>query len=147
MPSAKNFFSAEQIKQIESAIQSAETGTSGEICVHVENRCKADPIECATKIFHKLGMHKTELRNGVMLYVAVRDKKFAVIGDLGIHKNVPEGFWDTVRDKMLEQFKQEKFTEGLCIGIEMTGMELKKYFPYSTSDINELSNEVTFGKR
>ena len=147
MPSAKNFFSAEQIKQIESAIKSAEENSSGEICVHIENKCKADPIACATKIFHKLKMHKTELRNGVMLYVAVRDKKFAVIGDEGIHKNVPEGFWDTVRDKMGEKFKQEKFTEGLCEGIEMTGKELKKYFPRSASDKNELSNEVTFGSK
>jgi uncharacterized membrane protein len=144
MPSAKNFFSAEQLKQIESAIKSAEENSSGEICVHIENKCKADAVECATRIFHKLKMHKTELRNGVMFFLAVLDKKFAVIGDEGIHKNVPEGFWDLVRDKMGEQFKQEKFTEGLCQAIEMTGKELKKYFPHSASDKNELSNEVTF---
>ncbi len=147
MSSAKNFFSDDQVKLIESAIQSAEQNTSGEIRVHIENRCKADPIECATKAFHKLGMHKTELRNGVMLYVAVRDKKFAVIGDEGIHKNVPEGFWDTVRDKMLGHFKQGKFTEGICEGVEMTGEELKKHFPHSASDKNELSNDITFGNR
>jgi|ERR1035437_1449313 uncharacterized membrane protein len=147
MSSAKTFFSTEQIKQIESAIQAAEENTSGEVCVHIENKCKGDVVECATNIFRKLKMHKTELRNGVMLFVAVRDKKFAVIGDAGIHKNVPEGFWDTVRDKMLEKFKQEKFTDGLCLGIEMTGRELKKYFPHLATDKNELSNEVTFGKK
>jgi uncharacterized membrane protein len=145
MPSAKKFFSASQVKQIESAITSAEENTSGEIRVHIENRCKAEAVEYATRVFHKLGMHKTDLRNGVMLYVAVRDKKFAVIGDEGIHKNVPEGFWDSVRDKMLDYFKQEKYTEGICRGIEMTGNELKKYFPHFNSDKNELSNEVTFG--
>ena len=144
MHSAKNFFSPEQKKQIESAIQSAEENSSGEICVHIDNKCKEDAVECATKVFHKLKMHKTELRNGVLFYLAVFDKKFAVIGDEGIHKNVPEGFWDLVRDKMLEQFKQEKFTEGLCLGIEMTGVELKKYFPHLANDKNELSNEVTF---
>jgi uncharacterized membrane protein len=147
MASAKNFFSATQIRKIESAVKSAEENTSGEIRVHIENRCKGEAIFCATNAFHKLGMHKTELRNGVMLYVAVRDKKFAVIGDEGIHKHVPSGFWDLVRDKMGEHFRQEKFTEGICEGIAMTGLELKKYFPLSASDKNELSNQVTFGKQ
>ena len=147
MSSAKNFFSAEQVKAIESAIKSAEENSSGEIRVHVENRCKRDELLCATKTFHKLGMHKTDLRNGVLFYLAVQDKKFAVVGDSAIHKNVPEGFWHSVRDIMLAQFKLEKFTEGLCEGILMTGKELKKFFPHSTSDKNELSNEVTFGKK
>lgn len=144
MSSAKTFFSAEQVKHIESAIQSAEENSSGEICVHIENNCKADAVEHATKYFHRLKMHKTEFRNGVLFFLAVKDRKFAVIGDEGIHKNVPEGFWDLVRDKMLEQFKLGKFTEGLCSGIEMTGIELKKYFPHMANDKNELSNEVTF---
>ena len=147
MPSAKTFFSSQQVKQIEVAIKSAEESTSGEIRVHIENRCKADAVECATAVFHKLGMHKTALRNGVMLYIAVRDKKFAVIGDQGIHQYVLEGFWDTVRDKMLAHFKQGNFTEGICEGVAMTGAELKKHFPHSASDKNELSNEVTFGKK
>ena len=147
MLSVKIFFSKTQDKQIESAIKAAEENTSGEIRVHIENYCKGEPLQSATKVFHKLKMHKTELRNGVLFYFAVKDKKFAVAGDEGIHKNVPEGFWDIVRDKMQEQFKQGKFTEGLCIGIEMTGNELKKFFPYSTSDKNELSNEVTFGNK
>ena len=147
MPSIQDFFSAEQVKQIESAIKSAEENTSGEIRVHIENRCKTEPFYCATKVFHKLKMHKTALRNGVLFYVAVRDKKFAVVGDEKIHKSVPEGFWDAVRDKMLEQFKQEKFTEGICEGIVMAGKEFKKYFPHAVSDKNELSNEVTFGAK
>ena len=147
MALAKNFFSADQVKRIESAIKAAEENTSGEIRVHIENRCKTEAVECATLVFQKLGMHKTALRNGVMFYVAVRDKKFAVIGDAGIHKHVPAGFWDLVRDKMLEQFKHEKFTEGLCEGVAMTGIELKKYFPLLASDKDELSNEVTFGAK
>lgn len=147
MPTAKNFFSADQIKKIELAIKSAEENTSGEIRIHIENRCKLEAVECATLVFHKLGMHKTELHNAVLFYVAVRDKKFAVVGDEGIHKHVPAGFWDIVRDKMLEHFKQERFTEGICHGVEMTGIELKKYFPLSISDKDELSNEVTFGAK
>jgi uncharacterized membrane protein len=145
MSSVKDFFSAEQVKQIESAIKAAEENTSGEIRVHLEKRCKGDELLCATKVFHKLDMHKTELRNGILFYLAVKDQKFAVIGDEGIHKHVPPGFWDKVRDKMLDHFKQEKFTEGICEGISMTGHELKKYFPFAASDKNELSNEVTFG--
>ena len=147
MFSAKNFFSAGQVKQIESAIQSAEENTSGEIRVHIESICNGNALRSAAKIFHKMGMHKTHLRNGVLFYLAVKDKKFAMVGDEAIHKNVPEGFWDLVRDKMLTQFKQEKFVEGLCEGIEMAGQEFKKYFPHSSSDKNELSNEVTFGKK
>lgn len=147
MPTSKNFFSLEQIRQIEAAIQSAEKNTSGEIRVHIENHCKTDAVKCATEMFQKLGMHKTDLRNGVMFYLAVKDKKFAVIGDEGIHKHVPTGFWDLVRDKMQEQFKHEKFTEGLCEGIEMTGIELKKYFTLSSNDKDELSNEVMFGPK
>ena len=136
-----------QVNAIEAAIKSAEENTSGEIRVHIENRCKEEPLLCATKKFHQLKMHKTDLRNAVLFYVAVIDKKFAVVGDSGIHKHVPEGFWDTVRDKMLEKFKQEKFSEGLCEGIAMTGIELKNFFPHSHADKNELSNEVTFGKQ
>lgn len=148
MPSSKNFFSNPQVKAIESAIRDAEKNTSGEIRVHIEDHCKgADPVICAQKVFHKLGMDKTDLHNGVMFYLAIKDHSFAVIGDSGIHKHVPPGFWDLVRDKMQEQFKLEKFTEGLCEGIAMTGTELKKYFPLSSSDKNELSNEVTFGAK
>ena len=146
MPSARKIFSAEQVRTIETAVRSAEENTSGEIRVHVENRCKGDELPCATNAFHKLGMHKTKLRNGVLFYLAVKERKFAVVGDEGIHRNVPEGFWDGVRDVMLQHFKQERFTEGLREGIALTGKELKKYFPLSSSDKNELSNEVTFGK-
>ena len=147
VPFPKNFFSAEQVKAIEVAIKAAEENTSGEIRVHIENRCKGESLYCATKVFHKLKMHKTALRNAVLFYIAVKDKKFAVVGDEGIHKHVAEGFWDTVRDKMLVQFKHEKFSEGICEGIALTGKELKEYFPHAVSDNNELSNDVTFGNK
>lgn len=145
--SAKNFFLPDQVREIESAIKSAEKNTSGEIRIHIQNCCKGEPLACAQTIFHKLRMHKTELRNGILFCLAVKDRKFAVAGDIGIHAKVPEGFWDLVRDKMQEKFRDEKFTEGLCEAIAMTGVELKKYFPHSETDKNELSNEVTFGKQ
>lgn len=148
MPISRNFFSDSQVKAIETAIHSAEQNTSGEIRVHIEDHCTGgDPVICAQKIFHNLGMDKTNLHNGVLFYLAVKDHKFAVIGDSGIDKHVPPGFWDLVRDKMQDEFRHHKFTEGLCEGIAMTGMELKKYFPLSASDKNELSNDVIFGKQ
>ena len=147
MHSTKSFLSAENVKQIETTIRLAEKNTSGEIRVHIEDRCFNDPVRHASYIFRKLGMHKTNLRNGILFYLAVKDRKFAVVGDEGIHKNVQQGFWDSVRNTTLGKFKQEQFSEGLCAGIEMTGTELKKYFPLSVSDNNELSNEVTFGNQ
>lgn len=146
MPSARIFFSPEQAKQIEKAIQSAEENTSGEIRVFIENRCKGEALVRAAKAFHRLGMDKTVLKNGVLFYVAARDKKFAVAGDAGIHKQVPADFWDAVRDAVLQKFSGNHFADGLCEGIAMAGIELKKYFPLSSTDKNELSNEVTFGK-
>jgi uncharacterized membrane protein len=147
MSHSRNFFSKYQIRQIESAIQSAEKNTSGEIRVHVEDHCKGEVLNYATTVFHKLKMHRTKLRNGVLFYLAVKDRKFAVIGDEGIHKCVSVGFWNKVRDTMEELFLQGKFTEGLCAGIEMTGIELMKYFPISDADKNELPNELTFGQQ
>lgn len=147
MSSVKTFFSKDQIKQIEDCIKSAEENTSGEIRVHIEDYCKQDPSDRAKRIFEKLRMTKTELHNGVLFYLAVRDRKFAVVGDVGIHKNVPENFWNMVRDRVLEKFREEKYIDGLMYGITIAGTELKKYFSVSSADKNELSNEVTFGKK
>ena len=90
-------------------------------------------------------MHKTQARNGVLFYLAVRDRKFAIIGDEGIHKVVPENFWDAIKEQMLSQFKQGDFTSGLTQGIISAGEQLKKYFPYQKDDVNELSDELSFG--
>lgn len=118
--------------------------TSGEIRVHIDDRCKVDPMKNAIEIFEKLGMHQTEQRNGVLFYVAMEDHKLAILGDKGINDVVPEHFWDVIRDLMIVQFKQEKFTEGLIQGILMAGQELKVAFPYNEADNNELSNDISF---
>src|ERR1700747_872720 len=111
MSSAARFFTDEQKASIKKAIQNAELNTSGEIRVHVDERCKGDVVPAAQKVFAHLKMNHTKERNGVLFYLAVRDKKFAIIGDQGIHQKVPEGFWDRIRDKMQEKFVQQKFTE------------------------------------
>lgn len=143
---ASNFFSAEQKTQITNAIKQAELNTSGEIRVHVENNCKIDVLDRASEIFSKLQMHKTEQRNGVLFYVAILDHKFAILGDAGINAKVPEGFWNEINDTVLALFKEGNYTDGLSKGIIMAGEQLKKNFPFQADDVNELSDEISFGK-
>lgn len=142
--SIKNFFTEAEKTGIQQAIADAELNTSGEIRVHIDSRCKGEPKEAAIKMFEKLGMHETQLRNAVLFYLAVDDHKFAILGDQGIDAVVPDDFWDSVRDLMLGHFKSRRFAEGLTKGILMTGEKLKVHFPYQEGDINELSNEISF---
>jgi len=146
MPGAKDFFSEQQKDAVAKAIAEAEMDTSGEIRVHVEDHCKADVVEHAKVLFHKLKMDQTELANGVLFYLAVKDHKFAIVGDKGIDTAVPADFWDQIKERLLLNFKEQKFTEGLCQGIQMAGEKLKQYFPYKSSDKNELGNEISFNK-
>ncbi|MCP4553265.1 MAG: TPM domain-containing protein [Bacteroidetes bacterium] len=144
--SAKNFFTKEQKDEIKKAILMAELDTSGEIKVHIENNCNEDVLDRAAFWFEKLKMQKTELRNGVLFYLAVKSKKFAIVGDVGINKEVPETFWDEVKELMASNFAEKKFSEGLTEGIQQAGQRLKKHFPHHSDDINELSDEISFGK-
>ena len=143
---AKNFFTEDQKKGIQQAIADAELNTSGEIRVHIDDKCNKDVLDQAAKIFQYLKMNKTQLRNGVLFYLAVDDQKFAILGDKGINEKVPEDFWDTIKETMLSHFKQKQFTEGLSKGIELAGEKLKIHFPLQSDDKNELSNDVSFGK-
>jgi len=145
-PTARRFFSKEEQDQIMNAILNAELDTSGEIRVHIESVFKGDVKDRAAFIFNKLKMNRTELRNGVLFYLAVKSHKFAILGDVGINKEVPENFWNDIQEKMTEYFKENKFTEGLVYGIRETGTHLKKHFPYHLDDINELSDDISFGK-
>ncbi len=144
---------ASKLTQIEkdrivAAIKEAELQTSGEIRVHIDYRCKGDVLDRAATVFAKLEMHKTELRNGVLFYLALKDKKFAILGDIGINAKVPEGFWEEVKLKMLDYFKRGELVDGLIEGIKMAGEKLKAYFPYKEGeDINELPDEISFGKQ
>jgi len=144
--SAKNFFTEEEKEKIINAIREAEKNTSGEIKVHVENKCRGNVLERALHWFDKLKMRETKLRNGVLIYLAVKSKKFAIIGDEGINKVVPDDFWEDIKEKMTDRFKKGEFTLGLTEGILETGKALKKYFPYQKDDVNELSDEISFGK-
>lgn len=144
--SATKFFTKEQQEAIVQSIANAELNTSGEVKVHIDNKCKGDVLDVAADYFKQLKMHETELRNGVLFYLSVDDHKFAILGDKGINEKVPHDFWDHIRDVMLSHFKQKQFTEGLCKGIEMAGEKLKVHFPYNKADANELSNDMSFEK-
>ncbi len=142
---ARKFFSEEDQQRIMQAILEAEKNTSGEIQVHLENRCKKLVLERALEVFNTLHMQKTAQRNGVLIYLAIEDHKFAILGDVGINAKVPADFWDTTKDHMQKLFREGRFTDGLCDGIRMAGEQLGKHFPYHKDDIDELPNEISFG--
>jgi len=140
----KDFFTDIQQRDIQLAIENAELNTSGEIRIHLTKNCKQDVIKKSKQVFEKLKMHQTELRNGVLIFLAVEDRKFAILGDKGINDLVEDDFWDSIRNQMIEEFKKEQFTVGLCQGIEMIGKKLKANFPYQKDDTNELTNDISF---
>ncbi|HEY0057327.1 MAG TPA: TPM domain-containing protein [Pedobacter sp.] len=137
-------FTDTEQEEIRKAIESAEKNTSGEIRISAERHCKEDPLDRAANYFHKIGMDKTALRNGVLIYIATEDHKFAIIGDAGINKVIPEGFWDSTKDAMLNHFKAGNLIEGLVTGIQMAGEKLQQYFPCADDDKNELSNDISY---
>jgi uncharacterized membrane protein len=143
---ASKYFTKEQQKQIVDAIKIAEKNTSGEIRVHIESKCNEEVLDRAAWLFDSLKMNKTELRNGVLVYVAVDSKKFAIIGDKGINKVVEADFWNVVKDKMRSHFAQGELTEGISEAVLEAGVQLKKFFSYQSDDENELSDEISFGK-
>jgi uncharacterized membrane protein len=144
---ARAFFSLEEQEDIKQAIMNSELDTSGEIRVHIESICKGDVLDRAAYIFKKLGMSRTAQRNGVLIYLAVRNRKFAIIGDQGIHNKVPPDFWDTIKLKMLDYFRDGKFSQGLIYAISESGIHLKNYFPHQKDDINELPDDISFGNK
>jgi uncharacterized membrane protein len=146
MKKAEDFFTEAALKEIVESIKEAEKQTSGEIRLYIEDGSKDAPLDRAAFLFAELEMHKTKLRNGVLFYLAIAHKKFAIIGDAGINKMVHENFWDDIKANMLLHFKTGNFQEGLQQGIQMAGEALKINFPYKDGDTNELSDEIVFGK-
>lgn len=138
--------SQEQQAEIIQAIKEAELGTSGEIRVHIESHCEGHPIERSKVLFFQLGMHQTDLQNGVLVYLAVKDRKFSIIGDKGIDANVPLEFWETIRDEMRPLLAKEAYGSGLALGVRRIGEALAIYFPYQREDLNELSDELSYGE-
>ena len=144
MSNAITILDREEDQRVVEAIRQAERNTSGEIKVHIENRCKGDVEQRSLFIFDKLKLNETQLRNGVLIYLAVKDHKFAILGDKGINDMVEDGFWNDVKDLMLNQFKEGHFAEGLEQGIMRCGEKLKAYFPYQSDDINEIPDDISY---
>jgi len=145
-PSIHHFFTVDEKASIRDAIREAELNTSGEIRVHIESKCKGEVLDRAADVFYHLKMDKTKLRNGVLFYLAVKSQKFATIGDKGINAVVPENFWEDTKEMMAGHFKEGEFATGLSKGIEESGKSLKQHFPYQSDDVNELSDEISFGE-
>ncbi len=141
---ASTFFSPEEQSEILSAIRKAEKKTSGEIRVHIETSLEGEVLDRAAWVFRVIGMQRTELHNGVLFYLAVRDRKFAIIGDSGINAVVPDDFWDNIRDHLAERFSKEQFAEGLTEAIMLAGEQLGAHFPRAVGDINELPDDISF---
>lgn len=138
------FFTPADEERIIAAIQEAERQTSGEIRVHLEKKTKKDVMKDALRTFHRLGMHKTKQRNGVLILLAPEQRQFAIIGDEGIDQVVPDGFWAEERDIMQEHFRRGAYADGLIEVIRGVGDKLKTYFPYEDDDVNELSDEISY---
>lgn len=137
-------FNEEEQQRIRIAIEDAEKHTSGQIRVCIEKTCSENVLDRAAKYFLKLDMHKTKHRNGVLVYLATVDRKFAIIGDAGIDQVVPADFWDSTKEDMLEHFKLGDLVEGIVTGLKIAGDQLQKFFPHNADDTNELSDDIAF---
>jgi uncharacterized membrane protein len=143
--SAAALFTKAQREDIVAAIKAAEKETSGEIRVHIEKICGEGVLDRAAWWFKKLNMHQTAARNGVLIYLAVKSRKFAIIGDEGINTVVPGNFWNETKEGMQKMFMAGKFVGGITWGISETGRLLKQYFPHTAGDVNEQPDEISFG--
>jgi len=140
-----DFFTSNDIDDIKQAIMLAELDTSAEIHVHLENNCSGDCQVRAREVFEELNLDKTTEHNGVLIYLSVKNKRFCICTDTGIQTKVPDDFWVMIKQDFLNNIRNENFTDGLIEVIHQTGVHLKKFFPRKPGDLNQLSDEVTFG--
>ena len=155
MSKVEDFLTKAEEQEIVGAIGKAEKNTSGEIRVHIEKdsslkgeqakQTSMAAIDRAMEVFRSLNMENTKERNGVIIYVAVKSKQFAIYGDKGIDEKVADDFWNCTKDAMAAHFKNGNFKQGLIDGVTNAGEQLQKYFPYTDSDTDELSNEISIG--
>lgn len=145
MSKTEDFLTRSEEQEIVQAIVVAEKNTSGEIRVHIEEHSEKAPLDRAQEVFFELKMDGTKDRNGVLFYVGVADKKFAIIGDKGINDVVKADFWNSTKEVVIANFKENHFKKGLVDGILKAGEQLKIYFPYQSDDVDELSNEISRG--
>lgn len=143
---ARRYFSPEQEVQLLQAIKDAESSTSGEVVLHIENRCLKDVLERAWELFQELNVQDTKLKNGVLIYASFNDRKLAILADEGITAMVADNFWDQIRAQIISYFQDGEFTEGLVEGIGLVGDALATYFPRQEDTTNELPDTISFGE-
>ncbi len=132
--------------RIEQAIAKAESGTSCELRVHLENKCVEDALDRATFIFAELEMHHTRFRNGVLIYLAIEDRKLAIVGDAGINEHMEHDSWEVIKNKMISHFREQRIEEGIVEALGLVGEKIKQFFPARSDDTNELPNYLTTGE-
>ena len=137
------FVQALDAAAIEAAIARAEKRCSGEIRVHVQAHARGDIQEFAAHTFERLGMARTALHNGVLIFIASEDHRFAILGDKGIDEKVGHDFWEDVAQELGAHFRAHTFTEGICRAVERCGEKLAEFFPWDSSDVNELPNTLS----
>ena len=145
MPKLEDFLSNNDEREIVEAIRIAEGKTSGEIRVHIESSVNGNIEQHVLEVFHQLKMDNTKQQNGVLIYIAVNDKSFAIYGDKGINQVVESDFWDCTKNTMQKHFKNSEFKKGIVEGVLNAGKQLQKYFPWEYLDTNELSNKISKG--
>lgn len=144
---AEDYFTPHQKDVIVAAVRQAEKQTSGEVRVFIESKCSyVNAIDRAKELFEKLDMHKTEERNAVIVYVAIKHRQLAIFGDAGIYEKVGQKFWDEQLKQMLQHFNREDFVEGIATVVNHIGQALYQHFPYQKNDVNELPDDIVFGK-
>lgn len=142
----EEWLTRDELHRLRDAVRAAEKRTSGEIRLHLDVAIMDDVLDHAAFVFDQLGMGNTKDRNGVLLYVSVPGRKVAVLGDTAIHAQLGHDYWQQVLDLVLGHFKQDRFCEGLCAGVTAIGEQLQERFPFQRDDVNELSDDVSFGK-
>ena len=143
----KTFLSNEEKHQIVNAIRAAEAKTSGEIRVHLDRHCKGgSPVDAARAMFDRLAMHATREKNGVLIYLAVHDHVFAVVGDSGLDGKLEQSFWDGVRERMSAAFAKDEFGAGIAASVREIGEGMAAKFPHPAADTSSLSDQVSRGR-
>lgn len=135
--------SSEDLEAVAAAVRAAEGRTAGQIRVHLERRCVGDPLAHARRVFHHLGLHRTPHRASVLLYLAVDDRKFATVGDDGIHARVGSRFWDSVRDVLQRELRTGRVREGLVAAVGEIGRVLGTHFPPAGAEPGPPGAEVS----
>lgn len=141
MSNYKELFNDNEIKSIEESIKLIESKTTGRIKIYIGTKISGKPLNLTRKIFEKIGLKQLKNRNGILLYIAVKDKKLVIFADDGINDKVGDAFWEIVKDAMIEKFKNGQFELGVIGGVNLIGEKLIEKFPSENEEISGVIDE------